>query len=144
METSTDSLLAMRVLQMSDQACFVLLSLSASRTNAMDTFHVLDELVRHLEDLLAVIAGQELAAGLVLARVDAEVELLAEGHLAFLALETVFSGTQVFIPCVFFDEGEVVGGVVTLVAVIPVSDVIIVYERQHFVGGCVGCFSSNG
>ncbi len=128
METSTDSLLAMRVLQMSDQTCLIFLSLSASWTNTMNTFHMLDELVRHLEDLLAVIAGQELAAGLVLARMDAEVELLAEGHLAFLALKTVLSGAQVFIPCVFFDDGEVVGGEVTLVAVIPVSDVIIVYK----------------
>ena len=104
MEASTDPLFSMRVFEVSNQACFIFLPLSTGWADTVNTFHMLDEFVWHLEHLLAVVAGQELAAGLMLAGVDAKIKLLAKGHLAVVALESVLSCAQVFIPSMILDH----------------------------------------
>ena len=104
MEASTDPLFSVRIFKMSNQACFVFLSLSTGWTNTVNAFHVLDEFVWHLEHLLAVVTGQELAAGLVLAGVNAKIELLAKGHLAVVTLESVLSCAEMFISSMILDH----------------------------------------
>jgi hypothetical protein len=142
-EAATYSLLSVTVFQMSDETGLVLLSFAAGGTYTVDTLHMLDQLVGNLEDLLAVIAGQKLAARLVFSGMNSEVELLAEGHLAVLTLKSVLSRAQMFFTGVVFDDGQVVGRKVALVAVVPVSDVIVVNQGQDFVVGSVGGRASN-
>ena len=105
MESSTDSLLSVTIFQVSNQACLVILSVSTGWANAVHCLHMLDELVGNLKDLLTVIAGQKLASGLVLTDVNAQVELLAEGHLASLTPEPIVAAAHVFVSRMIPDQG---------------------------------------
>merc|ERR1719464_2331263 len=90
---------------------------------------------RHFEHLLTIITGKELTGGGVFAIVNAEVELFAEGDLALPAFELArpdFNG-HVLIPYVVFHQGQVMRGEGALVAVVAVTDVVVVDEGVQLV-----------
>lgn len=146
--------LTMGVLQMSQEAGLVLLSVPTGGADRVDTFHVFNELVGHFKDLLTVIAGQELARGLVLAVVNPQVELLAEGDLAVPTLELVLPlKGQMFFPHMILEDGQVMRSKDTLCTVVAVTEVVVVDEsvdlvvggrhstvRLHFLFNNGGCF----
>ena len=128
------------VLQMAEERGLVLLLLAARGAHGMHALHVLDELVGHLEDLLAVVARQEVARSLVLATVNPQIKLLAEGNLTLGALElaaTLAVGRdvrgKVLVLDVVLDDGEVVRAERALVAVVAMREVVVVDQAVQLV-----------
>lgn len=128
--------LIMDVLQMPQETSLVLLPLSTSWTHRMDSLHMLDQLIRHLKHLFTKVTRQKLTRGLMLPIMDPQIELLAEGDLALPALELVlpFNG-HMFIPDMVLHQGQVMGRIGTLVAIVPMTDIIVVNEGVQLVLG---------
>jgi len=65
---------------------------------------------------------------------NAEVELFAEGDLALPTLEFILPlNGHVLIPHMVFHQGQVMRCECALVAVVAVTDVVVVYERVQLV-----------
>ena len=128
--------LVMDILQMAQEAGFVLLAIAAGRTHRVHGLHVLDQLIRHFEHLFTMVTRKELTGSLMFAVMNPQVELLTEGDLALSALELVLPlNGHVLVANVVFHRRQFVGGEGTLVAVVTVADVVIIDEGIQLVLG---------
>ena len=88
-DSTTPALLALVVhlLHVVLQSCLVSVLVSTGWTHVVDTLHVLDQLVGHLEHLLTILTRKKLTRGLVLPDVDLQIEGFGEGDHTLLALK---------------------------------------------------------